>query len=386
MKLQDRPHRVWKTVRRMAAGCVLALPAVLCGPGCREHRISFEQFLAMQQALGQAPTTQPAPKVAVDQAQLEKLLGPYRIGRADVISVTVTPMGDRTPIGARARVRRDGTVDLPLAGAVKVADMEMEDVEEAIKKRYVEKVFKDATVHATLDETALTPVLVTGAVSSPGLVQLRRTERNVLFAVAAARGYNLWGLETVRVRRLRDPEKKIELDLTDPEQVKTALALPPLETGDVVTVAAATPNTVYLGGLVKGPGPQAYPPGVRISVLQALAAAGGLRTDVFPKQATLIRRMPDGKDVQVKLDLDDLAVGKDPNIALAAGDILWVPHTFATRVQEWINQHISIGAGASANASYSHSAYWAKNVSSGGAPSSLLIGTPVGGGGGQAAP
>jgi hypothetical protein len=59
--------------------------------------------------------------------------------------------------------------------------------------------------------------------------------------------------------------------------------------------------------------------------------------------------MADGRDVYVKLRLNRLATGKDPNIALAAGDILWVPETLGTRVQDWINRNIYLRAGASVN-------------------------------------
>lgn len=110
---------------------------------------------------------------------------------------------------------------------------------------------------------------------------------------------------------------------------------------------AAKPNTVFVGGLVNVAGPQAYPPDTEVTILQAVAAAGGLRTDLLPREATLIRRV-EGKDVHVKLNLNRLAKGKDENIVLAAGDILWVPHTAGTRVHEFINNTVYIQVGASA--------------------------------------
>lgn len=104
---------------------------------------------------------------------------------------------------------------------------------------------------------------------------------------------------------------------------------------------------IFVGGLVNRPAPQAFPQGTQRSILQALAAAGGLRTDVSPREGTLIHRRPDGQDVQVKLNLNRLAKGLDPNITLASGDILWVPDTIGTRIQEWVNRNIFLRAGAS---------------------------------------
>jgi protein involved in polysaccharide export with SLBB domain len=227
--------------------------------------------------------------------------------------------------------------------------MELEAVDEAVRGAYVPSVVKDAAVHVELVTPETTNVMVTGAVTAPGLVALRRTERNLMFAIVGAGGASNLASGRVTLRRIRRPTEQVTLDLTDPTQLRAALALKPLQNGDIVNVHAATPNTIFVGGLVNAPSPQPYAPGVEVSVLQAIAAAGGLRTDIYPKEGTLIRRMPDGKDAHVKLELDRIADGRDPNILLAAGDVLWVPHTFETRVQDFINRNIFLRAGVTVN-------------------------------------
>jgi len=134
--------------------------------------------------------------------------------------------------------------------------------------------------------------------------------------------------------------------------VRAALALAPLENGDMITVHAAVPNIIFVGGLVNAPQAQSYPPGVEITVLQAIAGSGGLRTDLTPREATLVRRMPDGKDLHVKLNLDKISKGESPNLTLAAADILCVPFTVQTFIEDWINQHIYIRGGAAASVNY----------------------------------
>ena len=96
------------------------------------------------------------------------------------------------------------------------------------------------------------------------------------------------------------------------------------------------------------PAPQSYPQGAEVTVLQAFASAGGIRTDVVPKEGTLIRRLPEGTDAHVKLDLDRLASAQDPNIVLNPGDILWVPETLGTKIHDFLNRNIFIRAGATA--------------------------------------
>ncbi len=46
------------------------------------------------------------------------------------------------------------------------------------------------------------------------------------------------------------------------------------------------PNTIFVNSLVNSPMPQTYASGVRVTVLQTLMAAGGVRTDAFPTECS----------------------------------------------------------------------------------------------------
>jgi polysaccharide export outer membrane protein len=332
---------------------------LMVGTGCSEHRISLEEFqelvriAAEEEAAAEAATSQPTDSDAVDRH-----LGPYKVGNSDVLLVTLTTtdLTGAVPPVVQVRVDRDGSVMLPLVGKVPVGGLEIEDAEAAIQKAFVPNIIREMVVHAEMVSADATRVLVIGAVSIPGLVQLRNTESNLLFAIVQAGGVSELASGEVTLKRLRVPGEEVTLNLTTPEELKAALALNPLQDGDIVKVHTAQPNTIYAGGLVNVPSPLVFPQGLPVTILQALAAAGGLRTDVFPREGTLIRRMADGQDVQVKLDLNRIQVGKDPNITLAAGDILWVPHTWETRVQDWINKNIFFRAGVTATAGASYNA------------------------------
>ena len=343
----------------MMAGFLVpsALGLLLLMSGCSDHRISVAEFVALQEQRQQEAAEPETDRKVVTQS-LNQKLGPYRVGPADVLMVVVTGTDQDVPFPPlQVRIDRNGNIDLPVVGAVQVAQKELEDVEAAIQAAYVPRVLKDASVHVQVAELATTNVLVVGAVTRPGLVPLRRTERDVFHAIVNAGGLvSELASGSATLCRIRHPEDKVTLDLTQPEGIQVALALDPLEHGDILTVHAATPNTYFVGGLVNAPHPQQYPQGVEMTVLQVLAASLGLRTDISPREATLIRRMPDGSDVHVKLDLDRITTGKDPNLLLAAGDILWVPHTFETRVQDWINRNIFVRAGVSATAGVNYNA------------------------------
>lgn len=320
--------------------------------GCNDNRISLNEFLRMQSEPKDDPcdvavTTQSAP------VDVDRYLTGYKVGPDDVLGVTLTridDMGLNPPI--QVRVNRDGNIHMPLVGTVQVHDKSLEEVELAIHNAYVPDIYRDLSVHAEVLKAEPVNVMVVGAVLEPGLIPLRRTERNVLFAIVGAGGVSSMASGEITLRRIRSDEPEIKLNLMNPDDFKQALAMEPLENGDMLSVKAAVPNVIFVGGLVNAPQPEVFPPGVQMSVLQAIAGAGGLRTDLTPKEATLIRRMENGADVHVRLELDRITCGRDPNIALTAGDILWVPHTWETRVQEWINQHFFLRFGAAATVNY----------------------------------
>ncbi len=334
-------------------GCYAGvLWSLLALAGCAaNHEISLDDFLQMQKEKN-AFASDVGEKGSED-LPVDQYLTAYHIGPNDVLEVTLTGLNEPTASSLyRARVDKQGQIDLPLVGAVQVAGMELSDAESAVQAAYVPDVvrnLRDLSVNIEVVTFDTTSVIVTGSALTPGLVPLRRTERNLLYAMAGAGGVSGDASGRVTLSRVRRPGETVSFDLTDPRQLAAALEIAPLENGDIVRIEAATPNMVFIGGLVNRPGPQILPPGARLSMLQLLASAGGLRTDVFPREGMLVRRMPDGKDVRVKLDLPRIKSGEDENILLAAGDILWVPETLETRVQDFINKNVFIRAGFSLN-------------------------------------
>lgn len=334
-------RRCLSTVAALAIGSLLVL-----SQGCvHDPRISLAEFQALQARPPEPVAEEPAAESSVD-----RYLSPYRVGPSDVLLVTLTGLNlptESTPV--LARVDKAGRIDLPLVEDIDVLDLELSDVEDAIQSAFVPAVVRQLSVHVEVTGYDTTNVIVLGATANPGLITLRRTERSLLFAVLGAGGMSAEASGKVLLRRIRRPQETASFDLTDPRQLEEVLSLEPLENGDIVVVDAAQPNTIFVGGLVNRPAPQIYPPGVRMTVLQTLAAAGGLRTDVTPREGTLIRRQQDGGDVHVKLDLGRIRRGEDENILLAAGDILWIPDSFETRVQDFMNRNLFFRAGISIN-------------------------------------
>ena len=350
----------------LLAGCVILV-------GC-EHRISMNKFLEMQEEQKLNNLTDPENPENLDSlgddstgdlteistGNVSKVLPmsePFRLTTGDVVLITIIPAEQTVPpMPFQVRVHSNGEIQVPLAGAVGVGNVTLEEAESAIRSSLVPEYHRQVVVYVQVVDPVTTDVVVIGAVMMPGLVNLRQHERNLLVATATAGRSTADASGLVTLRRFDDPDHPEQYNLYDPRDLRRALALAPLSNGDIVEVHSGKSNTVFIGGLVNVSGPQTYPAGTRVTALQALAAAGGTRSDLVPTEATLIRRIGDD-DVHVKLDLFRLVTGRDKNIELAAGDILWVPHTVWTRAHELANNTISLRATAN------YGAYFA-NISS----------------------
>lgn len=307
--------------------------------GCADSRISMAD---LQEREKQFQAVDPVPVRPADLALSE--LRPYTVGNGDVLQITMMGLTEAySTTLVKARVHSGGQIELPQVGAVKVAGLDLQHVEEAIIAAHVPEFLKSMAVYVELVSPETTTVMVTGAAAKPGLVTLTRNERNVLYALGSAGGFGGAASTRVRVRPIRPEEEELVYDLSKPNDVRRVLAGKPLESGDIVTVEGAQRDVVYVTGLVNLPGPVPVPADASVSVLHAVYAAGGTRDLLEPQEATLIRSLPDGSRAYVKLNLAGILGGTETDVALRAGDILTVPHTADTRVREWAMNNLRIG-------------------------------------------
>ncbi|HXW08865.1 MAG TPA: polysaccharide biosynthesis/export family protein [Vicinamibacterales bacterium] len=96
-------------------------------------------------------------------------------------------------------------------------------------------------------------------------------------------------------------------------------------TAPVVTVivAEAMPPMVYVMGEVNSPGAQ--PMGEPITVLQALAVAGGFKDFANPKKIRILRRTGNGTVQTIQFNYKDAVEGPGRPVFLQPGDTVIVP-------------------------------------------------------------
>ncbi|HET7825288.1 MAG TPA: polysaccharide biosynthesis/export family protein [Anaeromyxobacter sp.] len=91
-----------------------------------------------------------------------------------------------------------------------------------------------------------------------------------------------------------------------------------------VLVKEYNSKKVFVFGEVQKPGTFTFEEGM--TIVQAVTLAGGF-TKTASQNSTSVTRRVNGQEVKVKVNVQDIALGKAPNFALEPGDIVYVPES-----------------------------------------------------------
>lgn len=110
---------------------------------------------------------------------------PYRVGREDVLDVSVWRDGD---LSRTVPVRPDGFISLPMVGELKAEGQTPQELEKQIRERLSPYV-QDPKVTVIVREVNSRRIYVTGEVARPGMYPLRGRV-SVVQAIALAGGFS----------------------------------------------------------------------------------------------------------------------------------------------------------------------------------------------------
>jgi polysaccharide export outer membrane protein len=233
----------------------------------------------------------------------------------------------------------NGNITLPLIGRVEAGGLTVEQLETELNTR-LKKYVRDPQVAVTVAESRSHPVSVFGAVTKPGVVQLqgKRTLYEVL-SMAGGPSENAGPTLTVTRRRengdiplpsaMLDPTGQFsvaELNVQEILEGKNPATNIEIKPNDVISVSEATSSMVYVVGDVQRAG--AFTLGGRqsISVLSALALAGGLGRTAKPEKARIIRSVPgETRHREIAVNIKHILAGRAEDIGLRPQDVLVVP-------------------------------------------------------------
>jgi polysaccharide biosynthesis/export protein len=232
-----------------------------------------------------AKAAQPADKVTVSGEKL---------GVGDAVRVTVFQQPDLT---LEARIAENGTITMPLVGPVKLAGLSTagagNQIAEALKRG---KFLNNPQVNVALVTLRSRQVSVLGMVTRPGRYPLDDTSSQLADVIAAAGGVLPTGSETVSVTR-GGKELKVEL-------LGKGF---PLQGGETIYVERAP--VFYIYGEVARSGYYRVEP--NMTVMQAIAAGGGITPRGSERRLKLRRAEASGKLIELNPKLSDTVKADD---------------------------------------------------------------------------
>ena len=217
-----------------------------------------------------------------------------KLGVGDAVHVIVHQQPDLT---TDARINERGAISMPLIGEVKLAGMAPNEAAAAIGEKFKKGEFlKNPQVSLSVTTVRSRQVSVLGAVARPGRYPLDDTTTSLSDVIAAAGGITAAGGDTVVV--LRDGKQ---------ERVPLLGKGYALKGGETVNVERAP--VFYIHGEVARSG--AYRVEPNMTVMQAIAAGGGITPRGSDRRLKLRRVGADGKLVERDASLKDTVKADD---------------------------------------------------------------------------
>ena len=271
---------------------------------------------ASQAATGTTPATAFDAKPNTPPALTSGDASQIRLGAGDLIELSVYNVPE---LATKARVGNSGDVYLPLIDYVHVGDLTVEEAQALIEKRLADGGFvRNPHVTIFVDEASSQGVTILGDVNKPGIYP-NVGDHKLYEIISEAGGFSPTAGRKVSIIR-RDQPEPIHLNLPRnlADDLNGNVEIMP---GDTITVPRAP--IIYVVGDVGRPSGLLIDNG-SLTVLQALALAGGTNRTAKMSAVRIIRKGPTGM-TETHVPLKKMLEAKAPDLPLQADDILFIP-------------------------------------------------------------
>lgn len=234
----------------------------------------------------------------------------YKLGAGDLVRVTVYQNPD---LSVEARITEGGTMSFPLLGAVRLGGLTVAAAEKRIADGLRDGNFvRQPQVSILVVQVRGNQASVLGQVNRPGQFPLEAAEVRLTDLIALAGGVAPTGADTVVVVGTRNGKPfRTEINLPTVFSQDRSPEDLVIQDGDTVWVDRAP--IVYIYGEVQRPGAVRLERGM--TVMQGLAAGGGLTLRGTERGMRVHRRGPDGKVQVIQPGMEE---------ALKDGDVIYV--------------------------------------------------------------
>jgi polysaccharide export outer membrane protein len=309
-----------------------------------------------------------------EQRKQGRVTSDYPIGPGDVIEINVSGVEEIRNL--TERVTGEETISLPFVGVIQTKGLTDKTLRAEIRRRLETNYVRNPQVGLFVKEFRSRQVAVIGAVHKPGLYNLASSADTVMSVISQAGGMNGQAAEHILFipAEPADPEKTkeimnalpVHLVRQDPAPLMLKNVEPivisldsvnrsgnqmyfnmPVLPGDVVMVPGG--GQVLIQGWIEKPGAFKITSG--LTILGAVAAAGGTSFPADKSSVELIRTNKQGHKTTFLADLDAIRSGDKPDLPLREGDVIHVgsssPKLIAYGFYRAFTSLIRVGASAS---------------------------------------
>jgi polysaccharide export outer membrane protein len=297
-----------RTLPRFHAWRFLAFAFALLLPACTAAHAQFN---------GPGPSVETASTATVttDRAVLFPGTRDPVLSAGDILTVRIFEQPDYTP---EVQLSSEGNVLLPLIGTLHVGGLTVSQAELLIETKFREAgIYRNPQVTLVLTAGPNESAVVVG--ETHAVVPIIGSRR-LLDVLAVAGGLPATASHVITISR-PGVDKPIVVDLgTDP--LRSALANIPIFPGDTIIVSRI--GVIYMLGAFRTPGIIPLTQYSPMTLMEATALSGGLNFQGKFNDVRLIRTVGDHRTV-VKLDIQRVLHGKDPDPILQPNDIVFLP-------------------------------------------------------------
>ncbi len=254
-------------------------------------------------SVGTAQSVKPEPLPNLPEDSASRII---QLGPGDSVGIQVYGQPDMT---TTVYVSDDGTIQVPLAGAVHVAGLSPAEASRSIEKALKDGgILLDPHVNLTVAVSRSQRVSVLGQVGHPGLYPIE--SNTTIFALLAQAGGELeTGADVIFLLRpdTAGVVQRYPIDLKGLVDPKNTIPTLELRGGDSIFVPHA--EQFYIYGEVATPNKYRVEPGM--TVIEAIARAGGVTIRGSEHRIDVKRLGPNGSYVTIKAKPNDLVKADD---------------------------------------------------------------------------
>lgn len=267
-----------------------------------------------QQPTSAPPASPQQPAKPDDPAKAGSTAVAYTIGAQDVLNIQVF---DEPDLSTKYRVEADGMITFPLIGRIMASGLTLREFQDRLTAQLASEYLKKPQVRVDIDQYKSQSVYVIGEVRTPGKITMSGSMSLIEALALAGSPTTTASNELIVVHPRKSKPGAATLPDEDAEAERTKINIKDLQVGkaglDIVlqdgdTIFVPKAQQIYIIGQVRNPGSYVLDPG--ITVLQALALAGGLNDRGSDRRVKIIRVVNDKRSV-INAKMTDIVQAND---------------------------------------------------------------------------